>query len=258
MNIYFCPHCKSPLDTSRNDVFVCTSCAREYPVEYGIPLLGKDITAVTDEYWDTIEYSHKVEEHLLEFLPEGVLYDRVLDLGCGDGRSTIPIRERGTTIVGLDTSVHYMLDLARKHFDNVYLVNGDAKNLPFPDTFFDLIISLSVVEHIPFADIPRVCAEAYRVLKPGGRCLVRNDAWFYGVLEQLRLRPGQYGKKPDETHVNMMTGFRFKRVLESAGFVIVQEDHFPFYRYQKKYGIRLPLWIQRLFATHSNFICTRS
>jgi ubiquinone/menaquinone biosynthesis C-methylase UbiE len=68
--------------------------------------------------------------------------------------------------------------LQRRKIRNLIPVNGDAKELPFPDFFFDLVISISMVEHIPYNDLLRVFSEIRRVLKPYGLFLVRNDAWF--------------------------------------------------------------------------------
>lgn len=46
------------------------------------------------------------------------------------------------------------------------LVCGDVGRLPFPDGFFDLATSVAAFEH--FLDVPRVVAELYRVIRPGG------------------------------------------------------------------------------------------
>jgi SAM-dependent methyltransferase len=46
------------------------------------------------------------------------------------------------------------------------LVEGVAEELPWPDASFDLVLAISVLEHV--SDPPRVMAEAQRVLKPGG------------------------------------------------------------------------------------------
>jgi hypothetical protein len=53
----------------------------------------------------------------------------------------------------------------------------------------------------------------------------------------------------------MMTPKKFEESLKKAKFEIIKEDHFPFYRYQKKLKIQFPKFIARNFATHSNFIC---
>jgi SAM-dependent methyltransferase len=56
----------------------------------------------------------------------------------------------------------------------VELRTVDLTRIPFPAASFDLMTSVSVVEHIPA--IERALAEMFRVLKPGGRLLLTTDA----------------------------------------------------------------------------------
>jgi ubiquinone/menaquinone biosynthesis C-methylase UbiE len=251
----FCPDCKSEL-SQHDQVVICGGCSKEYKTDNGIVIFDKNISENTEKYWNEVVMDQTEEPYLLEFLPEKT-FDDVLDLGCGEGRATVAVSRIAKNVYGIDSSIHLLKKFLTRSLDNATLIQGDAKKLPFPDNFFDLTVSFSVVEHIPFQDIHGVFAEVYRTLKPGGIFLVRNDAWFYRVLELLRIRPGMIGNTPDSTHVNMMTGSTFKKALMQAGFSIDHESHFPFYRYQKKYGISLPWWIQRLFATHSNFVCKK-
>lgn len=253
MNIsYVCPTCKTSL-TSGDAVLSCPTCGTSYPITNGVPVFDRNISTDMQEYWDSHGCYGQTEPYFLEFL-EGKRYETALDLGCGEGRSMVPLFSTVDTFYGIDTSPEYMRPLIQQNLPNVRLACADAKHMPFADNSFDLIISLSVVEHIPWKELPTVLAEAKRVLKPDGTFLVRNDAWFYHVLELLRIRPGQFGKTPDKTHINMMTGFRFARALRRSGFEIVREDHFPFYRLHKTRNIRVPKFIERVFATHSNFI----
>jgi SAM-dependent methyltransferase len=103
---------------------------------------------------------------------------RVLDLGCGEGRHVIAAAAcDGVDAVGVDLSRE---DLAtarermREFGDNVpgmfALLAGDALRLPFPDDCFDAVICSEVLEHIP--DWRAAVGEVYRVLKPGGRLCV--------------------------------------------------------------------------------------
>lgn len=56
------------------------------------------------------------------------------------------------------------------HFpEDATYVKADARELPFKDSTVDYIESVDMIEHIPFASTVYVLAEAYRVLRPGGR-----------------------------------------------------------------------------------------
>jgi len=111
--------------------------------------------------------------------------DRVLDMGCGTGRFTIPLASRAAEVVGLDLTPA-MLEQARQNAakarTNPQFQQGDMCSLPFPDASFDLVTSMLALMHIPPSDRPRVFSEVARVLRPGGRAVfgVKN-----GVFEQM-------------------------------------------------------------------------
>jgi len=255
---YFCPNCKNFLEKLKEkekSFLYCSGCNGKYNYVEEIAIFKK---RYCEEYWENCQFGgFLVEPYLLEFIPKDKRYQNILDLGCGDGRSTAAFNNLGGTTYCLDSSFNNLIKLKKRNLKNVILINADAKNIPFPDDFFDLIISISIVEHIPYDQLSLVLKETHRVLRMDGLFLIRNDAWFYGILEKLRLLRGQKKlfRKPDPTHINMMSGYKFKKAIGESKFQIIQEDHFPFYRYQKKWKIRFPQKLSSLFATHSNFLC---
>jgi ubiquinone/menaquinone biosynthesis C-methylase UbiE len=58
--------------------------------------------------------------------------------------------------------------------DQVELLPGDARDLPFSDASFDLVVNSYMLDLLPRDDIPRVLAEFRRVLKPDGRLVLSN------------------------------------------------------------------------------------
>ncbi len=100
--------------------------------------------------------------------------ERVLDLGCGNGRHTLEAARFPVRVVGLDFSredlnaAKFMLaDLRRKGeaSGHVDFIVGDAQHLPFKDGAFDKSLCTEVFEHIP--DDRAGIAEFERVTKPG-------------------------------------------------------------------------------------------
>lgn len=98
----------------------------------------------------------------------------VLDLGCGTGRFTPPLAETfGGPVYGVEQSdgMREIAERDHSHPDVSYLA-GRAEALPLPDASVDLALIFFVFHHI--ADRPAAAAELARVLRPGGRLLVRS------------------------------------------------------------------------------------
>ena len=104
-------------------------------------------------------------------VPEGA---RVLELGCGDGRTLAALAARPGTSVGLDLSPA-ALALCRPAPGSPapLLVRGDARRLPFRDGSFDAVLLLHVLGHGRAAERRAMVAEAVRVTSPEGRLHLR-------------------------------------------------------------------------------------
>ncbi|MEO6447221.1 MAG: metalloregulator ArsR/SmtB family transcription factor [Gemmatimonadaceae bacterium] len=96
------------------------------------------------------------------------------DLGCGTGHFSARLAPHVRRVVAVDASAE-MLHAARErlaHHTNVELHLGELEQLPIPDASLDLA-TLSLVLHY-VATPARAIAEAYRVLRPGGRLVIMD------------------------------------------------------------------------------------
>ena len=109
--------------------------------------------------WNAAEYSRR--SSLQEAMAQEVLAlldlngsERILDVGCGDGKITAQIASRASkgSVVGVDPS-RDMISFARSHFGPATLPNlrfevADARRLPFKNEF-DLVVSFNALHWIP-------------------------------------------------------------------------------------------------------------
>jgi SAM-dependent methyltransferase len=110
---------------------------------------------------------------------------RALDLGCGLGTELAHLARRGVALtVGVDRSIAALQRAHRLHPD-VRFVQGDVLGLPFPDSTFDAALDRGCFHYLPAADRPRYAVEVRRVLRPGGRFLLRACLYAQGVRNDL-------------------------------------------------------------------------
>ena len=100
-------------------------------------------------------------------------FERALDAGTGVGFLLPGLARVAKRVVAVDLFpvvrfAQAMLD--KRGIGNVRLTRGDLLSLPFPDGTFDLIVCLSVIEHIP--DPAAAFSELGRVLRPQGTAIV--------------------------------------------------------------------------------------
>ena len=96
--------------------------------------------------------------------------ERVLDVACGSGNATLAAARRFARVVGVDGDP-CLLERARRRAGaeglEATFLEGDPRDLAFPDGAFDVVLSAGAGMSTP--DLERVAAELLRVCRPGGR-----------------------------------------------------------------------------------------
>src|ERR1700741_1707091 len=108
-----------------------------------------------------------IAEALLKLMPPMV----IADLGAGEGTISQLMSQRAKRVIAIDNSekmVEFGAELARKHgIDNLEYRLGDIEDVPIRTGTVDLAFLSQALHHAPHPE--RAIAEAWRILRPGGR-----------------------------------------------------------------------------------------
>lgn len=154
---------------------------------------------------------------------------RVLDLGCGDGTTALPLARLGAEVVGIDIAKN-LVDAGNRRaleagLSKLTFEEGDASNLQgIGDHSFDLTISIfgAMFASKPF-DVVR---EMVRVTKPGGRIVMGN--WIpndpTSFVSQLLTISAAFTPPPPEGFVSPMTWGVEANIIERFGLAGVPKE----------------------------------
>jgi len=151
---------------------------------------------------------------------------RLLDVACGPGYVAVAAARLGCSVVGIDFSSE-MITLAKEMTPRATpgpeFREGDAENLELPDGSFDAVVMNYGMLHLALPD--KAIAEAFRVLRPGGRYAFTvwdappKTAGFEIVLDAVRLNGNMNVSLPEgPPFFRFSDPFESARSLKAAGF----------------------------------------
>jgi len=148
------------------------------------------------------------------------LYDgaQVLEIGCGTGNLTLAAKsaESGVDMTGLDPDPRALTRARKKArgLTGIRFEQGYAQKLPYADGSFDRVLSSMMLHHLDPDVKAAALAEAFRVLRPGGRLGVSD------VIADEGTDPGQLAAA--EQRAGCLNGAlsqcQYSDLLQAAGF----------------------------------------
>jgi ubiquinone/menaquinone biosynthesis C-methylase UbiE len=139
---------------------------------------------------DDLENMFRYREHMAVVeMPLAQLAGKdVLEIGSGAGGHSALFAAHGARVTAVDLTPERVQATADKfrlmgeRAAGCKAIEADAESLPFPDGRFDIVYSNGVLHHTN--DTARALAEAFRVLKPGGRAVIMlysRSSWAYWI-----------------------------------------------------------------------------
>jgi len=244
VTIACCPDCGSDLRRQSTAV-ACTGCQRAFDATRGFLDLNPK-TSFTEQTKYLDESLHADARHesiappvlgskIRNDMLRGFLNlqhgDRVVDLGCGNGRTMAWNAPLGPSIVGIDVSPHF----AAEAIASADLVLGDLRQLPLKAGTFNKAWSLDVLEHLSPHAFREVLTEARRVLTDDGKLFiythVRKNGWIAGgvrivnhvarIGERVGLIDLRQERLRKSDHLNPIADHdELRRVVEECGLRI--------------------------------------
>ena len=189
--------------------------------------------------------------------------DKVLDLACGLGRTTLPLHEMGYAVRGIDRS-EALIEIAHRRLPYLDLRVGSYDQIEEPDASYpNILISLNGIDYaFPADQRMRALQECARVLKPGGIFIYSSHN-----LKSMHLFSPYYRERKRWKIRNCLKAFktwtylneeglhtfyaRYEHVLEQSeavGLRLLEMKWFP------KFGIDR---IDRYFSPYIQYVFTK-
>jgi len=142
--------------------------------------------------------------------------NKILDIGCGTGEFAGLFSK--CDYCGIDISDKYIKYAAKKNKGNFKVM--DATSLRFSDNSFDYVLIMAILHHLDDNNVNKLLLEAKRVLKPGGKILIMEDA----KVEKLENLLIKFIQKFDKGEF-IRTPEQYKNIIKNF-FIITNEQSF--------------------------------
>lgn len=155
---------------------------------------------------------------LLERVSSG---DRVLDVGCGEGRFAVELLGAGARVVGIDVAEEPLRRARARHPGLELRLVPEAGPWPLQDASFDVVWAGEVIEHV--VDTSAWLSEVRRVLRSGGSLVLSTPAHERLTLLHLALSRRAFAARfePRGDHLRFYSRDTLERLIGDFGFAQV-------------------------------------
>lgn len=147
---------------------------------------------------------------------------KVLEIGGGEGITLVTLELNGYDAYSIEPKEKYVENarmlLKENGIDTNKVKQGYSEEIPFPDNFFDYVISYQVIEHV--GDVTKTFKEVERVLKPGGETLhiCPNYRSFYEGHYRVLMLPFM-NKKMFKIYISILKKIFFWKRFASTSYI---------------------------------------
>lgn len=139
-------------------------------------LIAEEFSMTRKKMWEEIRFL--VDDYVIDG-------EKILDLGCGNGRFYEFFKNKNIDYIGVDNS-EKLIELAKEKYPDANFQLANALNLSFPDNYFDKVYSVAILHHIPSEEFRlQVLKEIRRVLKQGGNLIL--TVWKFHSSKEILL-----------------------------------------------------------------------
>jgi|SRR3989338_7434120 len=177
---------------------------------------------------DSWHYSSNVPyltfSKLIRFLKKNKVEGSILDVGCGNGRNSIPCAKQGFKTYGIDIS-ESALKIARKNAKmnkvKVDFQVGSVLDLPYPQKFFEVVMDFGCLHHLRESQWKGYKENIKKVLKRNGYyyllCFSRNSGYIPTFTPKTKeknftIRNGHFNRFFTRSDVEQLFGDTFEIV----------------------------------------------
>lgn len=182
---------------------------------------------LSSEYSEPGSLQYKKLRIIDSYIPEG---ETLLDVGVGTGETISLEKQKFKKICGVDAD-YDSVRICRTRFQSdasINILHGSTNDLMdlCGETKYDVITALDILEHLNRTDCENALHTCYDLLKDGGLFIFSGP----GIFEKIRIH---LGFSPTHLHSHSPSGW--KRMIEKAGFTIVNIETAEFPIFHSEY-----------------------